>query len=258
MTRDETPFEEVRDNEGALILDLDGYEGPLDVLLTLARSQKVDLARISILQLAEQYLAFIGSARQLRLEIAAEYLVMAAWLAYLKSRLLLPEVESEEDEPSAAEMAEALAHRLRRLEAMRDVAGRLMARPQLGQEVFAGGAPEGLSVETTPVYHASLFELLDAYARHRTKRAPRALIVEASHYYSMESAYRRLTGLLGSVPDWESLTRFLPDEQGDRARQRSALASTLAASLELAREGKLSLRQSKPFGAIYLRRKELA
>jgi segregation and condensation protein A len=242
-------------DERALILDLDGYEGPLDVLLALARSQKVDLARISILALAEQYLAFVARARRVRLELAAEYLVMAAWLAYLKSRLLLPDEEVEADELSGTEMAEALALRLRRLEAMRDAAVALMDRPLLGRDVFLGGAPEGLSVHRQSVYQGKLYELLSAYAAHRTRRDKHRLLIEASSYYSMEDAYRRLGRMLGGAPDWESLSRFLPHDEGS-APVRSALASTLAASLELAREGRLQLRQLEPFGPIYIRRKQ--
>lgn len=239
----------------ALIVNLDGFEGPLDVLLALARSQKVDLARISILQLAEQYLAFVARARRLRLELAADYLVMAAWLAWLKSRLLLPDAEPEAEEPSGAEMAEALAFRLSRLAAMREAAEALMERPQLGRDVFAGGLAEGLPIVLRPVYDGDLHALLSAYARPHARRESRPLVIEASSYYSMEDAYRRLLRLLGRAPEWESLARFLPH---DRARAggadaRSALASTLAASLELAREGRLQLRQLEPFGPIYLR-----
>ena len=239
----------------ALIVNLDGFEGPLDVLLALARSQKVDLARISILQLAEQYLAFVARARRLRLELAADYLVMAAWLAWLKSRLLLPDPEPEAEEPSGAEMAEALAFRLSRLAAIREAAETLMERPQLGRDVFAGGSAEGLPVVLRPVYDGDLHALLRAYARHRAQRDARPLVIEASSYYSMEDAYRRLSRLLGGAPEWEALARFLPRNRARAggADARSLLASTLAASLELAREGRLQLRQREPFGPIYLR-----
>jgi segregation and condensation protein A len=238
--------------DDALILDLDGFEGPLDVLLTLARTQKVDLTRISILQLAEQYLSFIGRAREVKLEVAADYLVMAAWLAYMKSRLLLPEPEADE-EPSGEEMAAALALRLRRLEAMRAAATRLMARPRLGTEVFARGAPEGVEIVRTPVFEAALYELLSSYAAHQARTQAETLRIEASEVYSMEDAYQRLAQMLGAMPDWEALGRFLPVGVHGLL-WRSAVATTFAASLELAREGKLQLKQLEPFGPIYVRR----
>ncbi len=242
------------EREYSLILDLDGFEGPLDILLMLARNQKVDLAKISILELAEQYLAFISRARELKLEIAADYLVMAAWLAFMKSRLLLPEPE-EDEEPSGQEMADALAFRLRRLEAMREAAGKLMRRPRLGIDVFACGAPEGIEVIRTSQYEASLFELLKAYGDHKLdQERGEALHILASETYSMEEAYRRLAGMLSAMPEWETMARFLPPEAGGGITLRSAVATTFAASLELAREGKLQLRQFEPFGQIYLRR----
>ena len=243
-------------DEPTLIVNLDGFEGPLDLLLTLARTQKVDLARISILALAEQYLDYVAQARRLRLELAANYLVMAAWLAYLKSRLLLPDEETDE-EPSGPEMAAALALRLRRLSAMRDAAAKLMDRPQLGRDVFAAGAAEGLPVHEQALHEGTLVELLRAYADHRIRRKPRGLLIELSAYHSMEDAYERLTQLLGSTPDWEILERFLPRGSGPEsdAAARSGVASTLAASLELAREGQLQIRQMEPFGPIYLRRR---
>lgn len=238
----------------SLILDLDGFEGPLDILLMLARSQKVDLAKISILELAEQYLAFISRARELKLEIAADYLVMAAWLAFLKSRLLLPEPE-EEEEPSGQEMADALAFRLRRLEAMRKVAGKLMHRPRLGIDIFACGAPEGVKVIRTSQYEATLYELLKSYGDHKLdQERGEALQIVASETYSIEEAYGRLSDMLSVMPEWETMVRYLPPEAGSDITLRSAIATTLAASLELAREGKLQLRQFEPFGKIYLRR----
>ena len=237
----------------SLILDLDGFEGPLDVLLALTRNQKVDLSKISILELAEQYLTFIAEARELKLEIAADYLVMAAWLAYLKSRLLLPEPEGEE-EPSGQELAEALAFRLRRLEAMRDAAAKMMRRPRLGIDIFTAGAPEGISIVRTSKYESSLYELLKAYADHKLdQERGETLQIIASQSYSLEAAYRRLSEMLPGVPDWESMARFLPPEAGDSISLRSAIAVTFAASLELAREGKMQLRQFEPFGRIYVR-----
>ena len=245
------------EDESQLIVNLDGFEGPLDLLLTLARTQKVDLGRISILALAEQYLAYVTQARRLRIELAAGYLVMAAWLAYLKSRLLLPDEEPDAEEPSSTEMAAALARRLRRLAAMRDAAATLMDRPQLGQDVFAAGRAEGLPVREEALHESTLHELLRAYAAHRIRREPRRLLIELSAYHSMEDAYRRMSQLLGSTPDWETLARFLPRGPGaeSEAAARSGVASTLAAALELAREGRLQIRQLEPFGPIYLRRR---
>ncbi len=234
-----------------LVLDLDGYEGPIDLLLALAREQKVDLGRISILALADQYLAFIARQRQLRLEIAADYLVMAAWLAYLKSRLLLPQ-PPDDDEPSAAELAAVLEHRLRLLEAMQTAGIRLMARPQLGHDVFLRGAPEGLAIVPVPVYELTLYELLQAYGQSRRRAAP-VLTIEPSAFQSMDDALTRLARFLGHLPDWRELTNFLPQEVRGELFRRSALAATFAAALELARDGRIELRQERAFGPIYLR-----
>src|SRR5215470_4889411 len=196
-------------SSGALVVDLDGYEGPIDVLLRLAREQKVDLTKISILQLADQYLAFISAARKLQLEIAADYLVMAAWLAYLKSRLLLPEPEPE-DQPSGAELAAALAFQLQRLEAMQQAGVRLMARPQLGREIFGRGAPEGLRLVSRVLYDVSLYDLLKAYGEGRRRGSGAVLEIRATELYSMDDALERLGRLLGKMPDWRSLMSFLP------------------------------------------------
>ena len=237
-----------------LIVDVDGFEGPLDLLLSLSRTQKVDLRKISVLDLAVQYLNFIEKARELRIELAADYLVMAAWLAYMKSRLLLPEPEGDE-EPSGQEMADALAFRLRRLEAMREAAGKLMRRPRLGIDVFAGGAPEGIQVIRVSQYEASLYELLKSYAEHKLdQERGETLQILASQSYSLEAAYRRLGEMLPTMPEWESMARFLPPEAGGGITMRSAVAITFAASLELARQGKMQLRQFEPFGRIYVRR----
>ena len=234
------------------VVDIDGYEGPIDVLLALARDQKVDLARVSILQLADQYLAFVAEARRTNLELAADYLVMAAWLAYLKSRLLLPDLGGE-DEPSGEEMAATLAFQLRRLEAMRDAGARLMARGRLGHDFFARGAPEAFARVTTTVFEVSLYDLLKAYGEQRRRGKSRTLTIDPTDYHSVEDALKRFRRLLGSAAEWESLWLFLPDTLGGGAVARSALASTFAASLELAREGALSLRQSGTYGPIYLR-----
>src|SRR5215470_14469314 len=196
----EEPFEEAlpaaANDDHQLVLDLDGFEGPIDVLLTLARDQKVDLAKISILELADQYLAFIQRARQLRLEIAADYLVMAAWLAYLKSRLLLPEPEGE-GEPTGAELAAALAFQLQRVQAMRDAGVRLMARPQLGRDIFPRGAPERFRVIAKPIYTATLYDLLKAYGSHAGRRHEGALHILPMDLYSMDDALKRIGGMIG-------------------------------------------------------------
>lgn len=241
---------------GALVLDLEGFEGPIDVLLQLARDQKVDLTQISILQLAEQYLGFIREARRLRLELAADYLVMAAWLAYLKSRLLLPEPEGEE-EPSGAEMAAALAFQLQRLEAMQNAGQELMKLPQLGQEIFGRGAPERIPRTTTATYDVSLYDLLSAYGRvkgseHRSDN----LRVLSLNLYSVEDAVERLRALLGDMPGWRTLSTFLPADLRDSLMLRSAVATTFSASLEMVKAGKVQLRQDNAFGPIYLRRRE--
>lgn len=255
MTTEE-PFEEPRPAaDGEFVLDLDGFEGPLDLLLALAREQKVDLTKLSILELADQYLAFIGRAHSLRLEVAADYLVMAAWLAYLKSRLLLPKA-ADDDQPSAEAMAAALAFQLQRLEAMQGAGARLMARPRLGVDVFPRGAPEGLRATRTPVFEASLYDLLRAYGEQQRRRTTTALRLTAAEIYSMDDALKRLRRLLGASTDWQSLASFLPAEVAKGLVARSALAATFAASLELARSGRLQLRQHAPFGPIYLRRRD--
>ena len=245
---DERPQPETAD----LVVDLDGYEGPIDVLLTLAREQKVDLTRISILRLADQFLAFIAAARQLKLEIAADYLVMAAWLAYLKSRLLLPQPPAP-DEPSGEELAAALAQQLQRLEAMQQAGIRLMARPQLGRDVFRRGSPEGLPRVLVPVWDVSLYELLKAYGDGRQRKEGAVLHITPPELQSMDDALQRLSRMLGRIPDWRSLMSFLPSVVGGDLVWRSAIAATFAASLELVRSGRLQLRQDSAFGPIYLR-----
>jgi segregation and condensation protein A len=235
-----------------LVVDLEGYEGPIDMLLVLARQQKVDLLNISILQLADQYLAFISEAKRLRLEIAADYLVMAAWLAYLKSRLLLPEAE-EDDEPSGPEMLEALAFQLRRLEAMQEVGGKVMSLPRLGRDVFSRGAPEGVKITRIPVYNLSLYDLLKAYGAQQSRGEAEVLEIAPTEMYSVDEALERLSHLLGKIPEWETLRTFLPEGIQDGVVLRSAIASTFAASLEMAKNGDLELRQSGAFKPIFLR-----
>lgn len=240
-------------DEPALVLDLDGFEGPIDLLLALAREQKVDLAKLSILALADQYLAFIAAQKRLRLEIAADYLVMAAWLAYLKSRLLLPEPPAEEDGPSPEQLADALRHRLRLLAAMQRVGAMLMARPQLGRELFLRGRPEGLPRVDRPVYELSLYELLAAYGTGYRRRHGQVLTIEAPAFHSLDDALRHMAPLIGEVREWRELAAFLPAELRGLVFRRSALASTFAATLELARSGHVELRQDRPFGPLYLR-----
>jgi segregation and condensation protein A len=246
--------------DARLVLELGGFEGPLDVLLSLAREQKVDLSRLSILQLADQYLEFVARVRQRHLDLAAEYLVMAAWLAYLKSRLLLPEPEPEEaDQPSAAEMAEILAFRLRRLESMQRVGTALMVRPQLGRQVFARGQPEAVPVVTRSLFDVQLFDLLKAYADHVVRTSVRTLHIEAPDLYSVEDALLRLERMLGRMPDWSVLSAYLPAFQGDSLKMKSAVASTFIAALELAKQGRVQLRQDGgPYSPIYIKAGEVA
>ncbi len=240
------------DQSDTLVLDLEGYEGPIDMLLQLARDQKVDLTRISILALANQYLDFVSRMRKLRLELAADYLVMAAWLAYLKSRLLLPEAE-EGEEPSGAQMAAALKYQLQRLQAMRDAGAGLMTLPRLGRDVFARGESMPLRIVAESTYDISLYELLSAYGRSRARVQPTALRIDPADLYSVDDALIRLTGLLGKMPGWHTLTSFLPPELQGGLLWRSAIASTLAAALEMSKQGRARIRQDRPFEPIYLR-----
>ena len=246
---------EARPDEPALVIDVAGFEGPLDLLLELARRQKVDMARISVLALADQYLAFFETARRLRLDLAAEYLVMAAWLAYLKSRLLLPEPASP-GEPPAEELAARLAFRLQRLEAMRAAAAQLMARHRLGLDVFPRGAPEPLIVERAVHYNDTLLDLLKAYAERRQRRqAHRRYAVLRRRVWSVNEARTILERLLGAMDDWGRFEGWLADYLAKPAERASFIASSLTASLELAREGKLELRQERAFEALYMRRR---
>jgi segregation and condensation protein A len=235
-----------------LVVDLDGFEGPIGMLLVLAREQKVDLTKISILALAEQYLKFIAEAHRLRLELAADYLVMAAWLAYLKSRMLLPDPPPD-DEPSVAELAEALQFRLLRLEAMQKVGKALMERPLLGRDIFSHGAPEGLKTVTRPVYAVSLYELLKSYGDHRSRGEATVLHIKAPEYYSVDDALRRLSRMIGHSIEWRQLGAFLPPQLRTGVLGRSALAATFVASLELTKTGEIELRQEEIYGPIFVR-----
>jgi len=239
----------------ALVVDLGAYEGPLDVLLALAREQKVDLTKISIVRLADQYLAFVQRVKRVRLELAADYLVMAAWLAWLKSKLLLPAPPAAADaEPGAAELAEALAFQLQRLQSLREAGERLIGLPQLGRQVFGRGAPEGLKVVRRPVWQLSYYELLKAYGQVRSLEGARTLTILPSELYSMEAAIERLAGLLGRMPEWTTLQSFLPSGLAGGVVARSAMAAMLSAGLELVRTGRMQLRQDRSFGPIYVRK----
>jgi segregation and condensation protein A len=233
-----------------LTLDLDGWEGPLDLLLTLARSQKVDLAKISILALVEQYLVFIADAKKLKLEIAADYLVMAAWLAYLKSCLLLPK-DSEAD-PSPEELAMRLQLRLQRLSAMREAGARLIGRDRLGRDVFLRGGPEGLRVIRRSAWQAELYDLISAYGSVRARTEPAVHVVSRRPVMTLEEALLRVERMLGTKVEWATLESFLPETE-DRGFRRSALASSFVAALELARKGRLELDQKAPFAPLYVR-----
>lgn len=239
-------------HEAELVVDIAGFEGPLDLLLHLARNQKVDLSRISVLALAEQYIAFIESARSIRLELAADYLVMAAWLAFLKSRLLIPQPHKD-DGPSGEEMASALAFRLKRLEAMRDAATLLVNRTRLGRDIFARGAPEHIPVERTSAFEASLYDLLQAYASLRQREAVMQVTIERRQVWSLADARLILARLMGGLSDWTALDDFLLRYVGDPSQRVSAIASAFAASLEMVREGRLEIRQAEAFAPIYVR-----
>ena len=240
----------------SLIVDVDGFEGPLDLLLTLSRTQKVDLRRISVLELARQYLAFVEKAKQLRLELAADYLVMAAWLAFLKSRLLLPPDPNDEG-PSGEELAAHLAFQLERLQAMREAAAKLMARDRLGRDFFARGIPEDVQKVKCVTYTATLLDLMQGYARIRTKDEFRPYVMDRDALFTLEQALERMRGLIGFAGMWTDISSYLPDGfTQDPARRRSATASTFAASLELVKEGKVEIRQSEPFAPVELRRKD--
>ncbi|MEL6647327.1 MAG: ScpA family protein [Pseudomonadota bacterium] len=240
----------------ALILNIDGFEGPLDLLLTLGRTQKVDLRHISVLQLARQYLEFVEKAKELRIELAADYLVMAAWLAFLKSRLLLPPDPTDEG-PSGEELAAHLAFQLERLQAMRQMAAKLMARDQLGRDFFVRGIPEDVTRVRRVNYTATLLDLMQGYARIRTKDEFRPYVMDREALLTMEQALDRLRSLIGFSGTWTDIASFLPDDfRGDPARRRSATASTFAASLELVKEGKVEIRQSEAFAPVELRRRD--
>lgn len=240
-------------SEPALVIDIDGFEGPLDLLLHLARNQKVDLARISVLSLAEQYLTFIDSVRRLRLELAADYLVMAAWLAFLKSKLLIPQ-KADGDEPTGEEMAAQLAFRLKRLEAMRDAATRLVNRNRVGRDIFVRGDPEPVVIQRTSEFEATLYDLLNAYAGLRQRQAVTQVTISKRRVWSLGDARVILQRMIGELHEWTALDHFLVRYLADPQERATAIASSFAASLEMVREGRLEMRQDVPFAPIYLRR----
>jgi segregation and condensation protein A len=238
------------DPSDTLKIDIEGWEGPLDLLLALARNQKVDLRQISILELVEQYLAFVNEARLLRLELAADYLVMAAWLAYLKSALLLP--RNPEETPSPEELALRLQLRLERLNAMREAGARLIARDRLGRDVFLRGAPEGLRVVRKGRYEAEIYDLIAAYGRISARTRPVMHVVAQRDVMTLEEAIERVSALIGARIEWSTLQSFLPDGASGTYR-KSALASSFVAALELARQGRVELRQQSAFAPLYLK-----
>ncbi|PSL21607.1 segregation and condensation protein A [Shimia abyssi] len=240
----------------ALIVDVDGFEGPLDLLLTLSRTQKVDLRKISILELAKQYLAFVEKAKRLRIELAADYLVMAAWLAFLKSRLLLPPDPTEEG-PSGEELAAHLAFQLERLQAMRDAAAKLMARDRQGRDFFVRGIPEDVTRVRKVHYSATLLDLMQGYARIRTRDEFRPFVMDRDSVFTMEEALDRMRGLIGFAGTWTDILNYLPvGWESDPKKRRSATAATFAASLQLVKEGHVEIRQDDVFTPIELRRKD--
>ncbi len=244
-------------DDPSLVVDVAGFEGPLDLLLHLARSQRVDLSRISILALVEQYLTFVSQARALRLELAADYLVMAAWLAFLKSKLLIPKLPGDEGE-SGEELAAVLQFRLKRLEAMRDAASRLVNRNRLGRDVFQRGAPELVIIDKRNEYSASLFDLLSAYAGQRQRQAITNVQIAKRGVWSLKAAREILTRMVGELKDWTALDHFLIRYMTSPEERATAIASSFAASLEMVRDGTVEIRQLEPFAPIYLRERQAA
>jgi segregation and condensation protein A len=244
--------------DDTLRVDVEGFEGPLDLLLAMARTQKVDLAKISVLALAQQYLDFISEARRLRLEIAADYLVMAAWLAFLKSKLLLPAEKDEEGEPSGEELAALLAFRLKRLHAMREASAQLMTRKRLGRDIFARGMPEPTRITRKSVYDANVYDLLKAYSQQRVRTATRTWQIKPRTVWSLKEARDELERLLGMNIDWAPLDALLAEFLVEPELRRTALASSFTATLEMTREGALELSQSKSFAPLLVRRRNRA
>ena len=240
--------------EDVLRVDVGGYEGPLDLLLDLARRQKVDLSGISILALAEQYLSFIDKVRERRIEVAADYLVMAAWLAYLKSRLMVPQAPGD-DEPSGEMLAAMLQFRLKRLEAMRNAANRLMNRPRLGFQIYPRGAPEPMEISRHAIWEASLYDLLKAYSSQRERGITSDYAPRLRTVWSLQDARDILERLIGESQEWISLDAYLVDYLSTPAERATVRASSFASSLELVRQGQIDIRQTEPFGPLFMRRR---
>jgi segregation and condensation protein A len=252
---EEDLLKQERNESEQLLLYLGDFDGPIDMLLSLARDQKVDLSKISILALANQYIEFIEKARGLRLELAADYLVMAAWLAYLKSRMLIPKEESKTAEPSAHDLAEALQFQLRRLEAMRKVANDMFHLPRLGFNVFGRGEPEGLRIEYISKYEMTLYDLLKAYGDIKLRQQNSVYKLSPVRLFSLEEAISRMEGMLGKIPqEWVSLFMFLPSGLTEKIVKRSAVASTFGGALEMAKRGLITIQQEKNYAPIYIRR----
>jgi len=247
-------FEDPRPDESAFVVDVEGFEGPLDMLLGLARANKLDLTKISMLALAQQYLDFIAELRSLRLEVVADYLVMAAWLTFLKSKLLLPD-EADDDEPTGEELAAHLAFRLRRLDAMREAAARLMTGKRLGRDVFERGTPEGIRLVRSSTYGANVYDLLKAYAERRRRTAVDTIHFKRRPVVTLKEARAGLESMLGTSIDWTPIEEFLGQYLNDPVMRRSAVASSFGASLELARDGTLDLKQSRAFAPLLIRRR---
>lgn len=237
-------------------VDIEGFEGPLDLLLGLARTHKLDLTKISILALSEQYLAYVDEAQRLRLELAADYLVMAAWLAYLKSRLLLPEDPDDSEEPTGEELAAQLAFRLQRLEAMRESAAQLVTGKRLGRDVFPRGMPEDVRVVRERAYDATVFDLLKAYSEQRQRNAVVNVLIAQRPVWSLQDARERLEEMLGAAVDWAPIDALLSKYMADPEERKTAIASSFGASLELAREGRVDLKQDRAFAPLYMRRRD--
>lgn len=257
--QDEPEFEEdllsACSESEKLLLYLGTFDGPIDMLLALARDQKVDLTKISILDMANQYLDFVEKAQALRLELAADYLVMAAWLAYLKSRLLIPKEETKKEEPSANEIAEALQFQLRRLEAMRNIAEKLFALPRLGESVFPRGNPEGLRTTYVSKFDMTLYDILSSYGAIKKRKDNSVYNLKPVKLFSLEEAIEKLEGMLGKIPqDWISLFMFLPNNIEEKIVKRSAIAATLGGALEMVKRGLIELRQEDNYKPIYIRR----
>ena len=241
-------------NQEKLLLDLDGFEGPIDLLLHLAKEQKVDLSSISILQLSDQYLNFIQNTQLIDIEIAADYLVMAAWLAYLKSRLLIPDIEEEENYEEVLDVTEELKKRLQRLEAMQEAGKKLLALPKLGENRFKRGIENSINIKIKYNYESSLYQLLTVYGQIISNNKDQKLTVHASSLYSIQDALNRLNDMIGDMIEWTDLNNFLPKNLKKQLDLNSAIASHFVAALDLVNKGNLKIMQEKPFGTLWMKK----